>query len=146
MYFWNLSFKNVKKKELTKKNSYRRRLKKVIDICHLKRLLPSLNIVLNCSRWEFLYENFFKRGVMIWKCLGEHIFLTSTQKRDGPWKFTCLRMLLFLNNRFIAHFCKYGRWQIHKIVFFCGRHKYATLWFLVLIYLTWFGNFHNNIS
>ena len=65
-------------------------------------------------------------------CLREHTFMTSTKKgkkgSGGFLKFvTCLRILLFLNNISIVHFCGCWWWGFKKLVIFCGSHKWTTL-------------------
>ena len=59
-----------------------------------------------------------------------HTFMTSTRKEGGGiLKFvTCLRILLFLNNRSIVDFCGWRGYGggVKKLVIFCGRHQWMT--------------------
>ena len=59
--------------------------------------------------------------------------MMSTRKGGGGvFKFvTCLRILLFLNNRSIVHFADGGGRGIKKLVIFCGRHKWMTPYMLI---------------
>ena len=58
---------------------------------------------------------------------GPYIYDVHTEGGGGVLKFvTCLRILLFLNNGSIVHFCGCGGRGIKKLVIFCGRHKWMT--------------------
>ena len=54
--------------------------------------------------------------------------MTFTRKGGGRvLKFvTCLRILLFLNNRSVVHFCGWWGSGVKKLAIFCGRHKWMT--------------------
>ena len=56
----------------------------------------------------------------------DHTFMTSTQKGGGGILtfVTCLRILLFLNNRSNCSFLWMVGWGVKKLVIFCGRHKW----------------------
>ena len=78
----------------------------------------------------------------------DHTFLTS-KIRGGEvvLKFVmCLRILLFLNNSTIVHFCRWG-WVggSHNWSFFCGYHKCMAPNVILVFFDYIWGNFKEAI-
>ena len=80
------------------------------------------------SLFPFLFVCVFIFGIVVfcwgWKEVRDHTFMTFTWKGISKvLKFVmCLRILLFLNNRSIFHFCRWWVLWGSKISHFVGRH------------------------
>ena len=89
-----------------------------------KLLLKWTTAVFGLVNESLFFDNYAK---FYWTVIlgTTHLRCPHGRRWEEALKFVmCLRILSFLNNRSIAHFCG---WGVTKLVIFCGLHKYMTL-------------------